>query len=106
MLNPLQVILSLLIIAAGFQLADNRSPAVHTNATNTQVFDNFPIFDNHSADNFTIKNVDKRLQENVTVCGDGNVTVNSCSGCLGMQERSPPQHFGFCEVSMMLMADC
>ena len=36
MLNPLQVILSLLIIAAGFQLADNRSPAVHTNTTDLQ----------------------------------------------------------------------
>ena len=106
MLNPLQVILSLLIIAAGFQLADNRSPAVHTNTTDLQVFVNFPIFEKRSADNFTIKNVDKRLQENVTVCGDGHVTVNSCSGCLGLQERSPPQHCGFCEVSMMLMADC
>ena len=105
MLNPLQVILSLLIIAAGFQLADNRSPAVHTNTNDLQVSGNFPIFDNHSADNFTIKSVNKRLQENVTVCGDGHVSVNSCSGCLGMQERSPPLHCGFCEVSIMLMAD-
>ena len=106
MLNPLQVILSLLIIATGFQLADNRSPAVHTNTTDLQVFGNFPIFDNHSADNFTIKSVNKRLQENVTVCGDGHVTVNSCSGCLGLQERNPPLHCGFCEVSIMLIADC
>ena len=106
MLNPLQVILSLLIIAAGFQIADNRSPAVHTNTTDLQVFGNFPIFDNHSADNFTIKSVNKRLQENVTECGDGHVTVNSCSGCLSLQERNPPLHCGFCEVSIMLMADC
>ena len=106
MLNPLQVILSLLIIATGFQLADNRSPAVHTNITDLQVSGNFPIFDKHSADNFTIKNVNKRLQENVTVCGDGHVTVNSCSGCLGLQERNPPLHCGFCEVSIMVMADC
>ena len=117
MLNPLQVILSLLIIAAGFQLADNRSPAVHTNTTNLQVSGNFPIFDNHSADNFTIfdnhsadnftiKSLNKRLQENVTECGDGHVTVNSCSGCLSLQERNPPLHCGFCEVSIMVRADC
>jgi len=70
------VILSLLIIAAGFQLADNRSPAVHTNTTN--------------------------LQENVTECGDGHVTVNSCSGCLSLQERNPPLHCGFCEEPGLL----
>ena len=105
MLNPLQVILSLLIIAAGFQLADNRSPAVHTNTTDLQISGNFPIFDNHLADNFTIKNVNKRLQENVTECGDGHVTVNSCSGCLGLQERNPPLHCGFCEVSIMLIVE-
>ena len=77
-----QVILSLIIIGAGFQLADNRSPAVRSAndvlATNSLMVDLETDF----------------LLKNSTVCGP----VDSCSGCLALQEKNPPQHCGFCEV--------
>ena len=76
------MILSLIIIGAGFQLADNRSPAVRSAndvfATNSLMVDLEMDF----------------LLKNSTVCGP----VDSCSGCLALQEKNPPQHCGFCEV--------
>ena len=76
------MILSLIIIGAGFQLADNRSPAVRSAndvlATNSLMVDLETDF----------------LLKNSTVCGP----VDSCSGCLALQEKNPPQHCGFCEV--------
>ena len=85
------MILSLIIIGAGFQLADNRSPPVHsaTNASSNLVFFSTDSFKNSSP---------MSLEENLEVCGP----VDSCSACLALQERNPPQHCGFCEVIMII----
>ena len=76
------MILSLIIIGAGFQLADNRSPAVRSAS------------DVFATDSFMVDLETDFLLKNSTVCGP----VDSCSGCLALQEKNPPQHCGFCEV--------
>lgn len=75
------VIVSLLIIGAGFQLADNRSPAVHSNTNGS------------SKAALAIS-----LEAKMAVCGP----VDSCSACLRLQEKNPAQHCGFCEEPGLL----